>query len=45
MANNYRKVGGATIEHPEEAVPGQYFELFWTNKVMVFLVWEFSQKT
>ena len=34
MENNYRKDGGATIEHLEEASPGQYFELFWTIEVM-----------
>lgn len=34
MENNYRKVGGATIEHPVEASSGLYFELFWTNDVM-----------
>ena len=38
MENNYRKVVGATIEHPEEASPGQYFELFWTNEIIDRLV-------
>ena len=34
METPYRNVGGATVEHPEEASAGQYFELFWTIELL-----------
>ncbi|XP_062609309.1 piggyBac transposable element-derived protein 4-like [Saccostrea cucullata] len=34
LGNVFRKIGGATVEHPEEVSAGQYFELFWTNKLL-----------
>ncbi|XP_062583974.1 piggyBac transposable element-derived protein 4-like [Saccostrea cucullata] len=40
IGNVFRKIGGATVEHPEEASAGQYFELFWTNELLDRLVQE-----
>ena len=40
METPYRNVGGATVEHPEEASAGQYFELFWTIELLDKLITE-----
>ena len=37
---NFRGVGGAAVQHPPEATPGMYFEMFWTVAMWLHLVTE-----
>ena len=37
---NCRGVGGAAVQHPPEASPGMYFEMFWTVAMWLHLVTE-----
>ena len=37
---NFRGVGGAAVQHPPEASPGMYFEMFWTVAMWLHLVTE-----
>ena len=43
--NKYTGIGGSKFQHPDEAQPQHYFELFWDSNVLVMLVIETNKYT